>query len=100
MSRQAVCAVDQRNQLDQVGTIDYLVIGFPGARLTGEGLRLLVNLVERRIIRVFDLVFVTKPMDGAIGSVDVGSRTLPSPERGDQPCPDARYGALTTTPAG
>ena len=42
---------------DQIlaGPIDYLAVEFPGARLTGEGLSALLDLVSRRIIRVLDL---------------------------------------------
>jgi Family of unknown function (DUF6325) len=75
MSEQVVSPVDQedqRDQLDQLGPIDYLVIEFPGGRLTGEGLPMLVDLVDRRIIRVFDLLFVKKSADGTIRSVDIG----------------------------
>ena len=45
--------------LEETGPIDYLVVEFPGSRMTGEGLPLLVDLVEKGIIRVLDLVFVT-----------------------------------------
>jgi hypothetical protein len=38
-----------------VGPIDYLAVEFPGARLTGEGLSALLDLVSRGIIRVLDL---------------------------------------------
>jgi Family of unknown function (DUF6325) len=38
-----------------VGPIDYLVVEFPGAKLTGEALAALVDLVDRGIIRVLDL---------------------------------------------
>ena len=38
-----------------VGPIDYLAVEFPGARLTGEGLSALLDLVSRRIIRVLEL---------------------------------------------
>ena len=33
--------------LDDLGPIDYLVVEFPGARLTGEALPLLLDLVDR-----------------------------------------------------
>jgi hypothetical protein len=39
----------------EVGPIDYLVVEFPGAKLTGEALTALVDLVDRGIIRVLDL---------------------------------------------
>lgn len=38
-----------------VGPIDYLAVEFPGARLTGEGLAALLDLVSRGVIRVLDL---------------------------------------------
>ena len=50
--------------IDQLGPIDYLVVEFPGSRMTGEGLPLLVDLVDRGIIRILDFVFVKKEEDG------------------------------------
>ena len=38
-----------------VGPIDYLVVEFPGAKLTGEALAQLVDLTDRGIIRILDL---------------------------------------------
>jgi hypothetical protein len=38
-----------------VGPIDYLVVEFPGAKLTGEALAQLVDLSDRGIIRILDL---------------------------------------------
>jgi hypothetical protein len=55
-----------------LGPVDFLVIEFPGSHFTGEGLPLLVDLVDRGIIRVLDLVFVKKRDDGSIVSLDVG----------------------------
>jgi len=52
--------------LDDLGPIDYLVVEFPGSRMTGEGLPLLVDLVDRGIIRILDLVFVKKELDGTV----------------------------------
>ncbi|HEU4422678.1 MAG TPA: DUF6325 family protein [Pilimelia sp.] len=60
------------DDLDQMGPIDYLVIEFPEPRLTGEGLPLLVDLVDRRIIRILDLVFVKKLADGSVVGLDMG----------------------------
>jgi len=55
-----------REQLDQTGPIDYLVVEFPGNRMTGEAFPLLVDLVERGLIRIFDFVFVRKELDGSV----------------------------------
>src|SRR3954470_17257804 len=56
----------------QFGPVDFLVVEFPGARMTGEGLPLLVDLVDRRIIRILDLVFVKKRDDGSVLTLDIG----------------------------
>jgi hypothetical protein len=56
---------------DDLGPIDYLVVEFPGARLRGEALPLLVDLVDRGIVRVLDLVFIRKDPDGSVVAVEV-----------------------------
>jgi len=55
-----------------LGPVDFLVVEFPGSRFTGEGLPLLVDLVDRGIVRVLDLVFVKKRDDGSVVSLDIG----------------------------
>lgn len=57
--------------LDQLGPIDYLVVEFPGDRTTGEGLPLLVDLVDRGIIRILDLVLVHKDTDGTVALLEI-----------------------------
>jgi hypothetical protein len=54
------------NELDEMGPIDYVVVEFPGSRLTGEAMPLLVDLVDRGLIRILDLVFVKKDLDGTV----------------------------------
>ena len=53
-------------EADGMGPIDYLVVEFPGSRLTGKGFPMLVDLVERGIIRIIDLIFVKKEADGTV----------------------------------
>ena len=50
----------------ELGPIDYLVVEFPGNRMTGEGMPLLGDLVDRGIIRLLDLVFIRKETDGSV----------------------------------
>jgi hypothetical protein len=57
--------------LQEMGPIDYLVVEFPGSRMSGEGLPLLVDLVDRGVIRILDLVFIRKLPDGAVMRVDL-----------------------------
>ena len=55
---------------DQVlGPIDYLAVEWPGGHVTGEGFELLLDLVERDIVRVLDLEFIAKSSDGAVRKV-------------------------------
>ena len=57
--------------IQETGPIDYLVVEFPGNRMTGEGLPLLVDLVDSGIIRILDLVFVRRELDGSIAAVEL-----------------------------
>jgi hypothetical protein len=50
----------------EVGPVDYLVVEFPGSKMTGEGFPILVDLVDRGIIRILDLVFIQKDDDGEV----------------------------------
>jgi hypothetical protein len=58
-------------ELDEMGPIDYLVVEFPGSKMTGEGLPILVDLVDRGIVRILDLVFVKKGEDGSITALEI-----------------------------
>jgi Family of unknown function (DUF6325) len=59
------------DDLDTMGPIDYLVVEFPGNRMTGEGLPLLVDLVDRGIIRILDFIFIRKELDGSVSGVAI-----------------------------
>ncbi len=50
-------------QMD-VGPIDYLAVELPGAKLQGRGLAALVDLTDRGIIRILDLVVVQVDENG------------------------------------
>ena len=57
--------------LDETGPIDYAVIEFPGNRMTGEGFPLLIDLVESGIIRILDLKFVMRELDGSVVAIEI-----------------------------
>ena len=59
------------DDLDEMGPIDYIVVEFPGSKMTGEGFPLLLDLVDRGIIRILDLVFVTKDLDGSVKGIAI-----------------------------
>ena len=55
----------------ELGPIDIVVIAYPAsAPMTGEAAPLLVDLVERGIIRVLDVMFVIKNEDGTYSGFD------------------------------
>lgn len=58
-------------EIPEMGPIDYLIVEFPGNRMTGEALPLLVDLVDRGIIRIMDLMFVRKDLDGSVVAMEI-----------------------------
>jgi hypothetical protein len=54
-----------------MGPIGYLVVEFPGNKVTGEALPKLVDLVDRGLIRILDLVFVSKDSDGRLSILEL-----------------------------
>ncbi len=54
-----------------VGPIDYLVLEFSEAKVTGQGMRILLDLVDKGIIRILDLRFVIRSADGSFTAVAV-----------------------------
>jgi hypothetical protein len=66
----------------EFGPVDIAVIGYPAdAPMTGEAIPLLLDLVEKGIIRVLDVLFVTKDEDGTFSGFD--ARDLSSKGVGD-----------------
>ena len=58
------------DQETALGPVDYLIVEWPaGTQPNGEGLKELANLSDRGLIRVLDLVFVTKGEDGAVAGL-------------------------------
>jgi len=56
---------------EALGPIDIVVIGFPAAApMTGDAVPLLIDLIERGIVRVLDVLFVTKDVDGTFMGFD------------------------------
>jgi hypothetical protein len=56
----------------ELGPVDVAVIGYPpGAPATGEAVPILLDLVDRGIIRVLDARFVKKDADGTFSGFDI-----------------------------
>lgn len=57
--------------IQTMGPIDYLIVEFPGNRMTGEGVPILLDLVDRGIIRILDLAFIRKDADGSVRALKI-----------------------------
>ena len=59
------------NTIDELGPVDYVVLEFPGNKFNGKIAPALGDLVDRDIVKVLDLVFVTKDADGTIDGLEL-----------------------------
>ena len=57
------------------GPIDYLLIEFPEDRLTGETAKALLDLIERGLVRLYDLMVIMKHHDGSVEAIELGEAT-------------------------
>jgi hypothetical protein len=55
----------------EMGPIDYLLVEWPGKQPEGEIAPYLVDLVDRGLIRILDLVFLAKGDDGSIAAMEI-----------------------------
>jgi uncharacterized protein DUF6325 len=67
-------------ELEEMGPIDYVLVEWPGRQPTGEAAPILVDLVERGIVRVLDLAFITKAEDGSVAGLEVSELGEPAQE--------------------
>ena len=54
-----------------MGPVDYVLIEWPGRQPSGEAAPILVDLVEKGIVRILDLAFITKAEDGSVAGLEV-----------------------------
>ena len=67
-------------ELEEMGPIDYILVEWPGRQPTGEAVPILVDLVDRGIIRILDLAFIAKDEDGAVAGIDIADVGAEVPE--------------------
>ena len=66
----------------ELGPVDVAIIGYPAdAPMTGEAIPILLDLVDRGIIRVLDCMFVVKNADGTVSGFE--AKDLSSDTVGD-----------------
>jgi Family of unknown function (DUF6325) len=56
----------------KAGPVDVITLRFPGNQFNGGIAPALRDLVVRGLVRVIDLLFVYKDVDGTVGSVELG----------------------------
>jgi hypothetical protein len=54
-----------------IGQVDVWLVKFPGNRFRGEIGTALADLVSRDLVRVIDLLFVYRDVDGTVGSLEL-----------------------------
>jgi hypothetical protein len=60
-------------QLDEMGPVDYVVLEWADDQPpSGEVQPLLLDLVDRGIIRILDIAFLAKDRDGSVSGIEVG----------------------------
>ena len=58
-------------QLDEMGPIDYIVLEWPGEQPHGEVAPLILDLVDRGIIRILDVAFLVKDQEGSTATISL-----------------------------
>ena len=53
------------------GPIEYMVVGFPGNKFSGEIAPALAELVESGTVRIIDLTFISKDEDGEVSAFEL-----------------------------
>jgi hypothetical protein len=57
--------------LEEMGPIDYVVLEWPGRQPRGEVAPMIIDLVDRGLIRVLDVALMVKGDDGSVAAIDL-----------------------------
>ena len=60
------------HDLEDMGPVDYVLIEFPDGVHKGEAAPILLDLVDRGVIRILDLMFISKAEDGSTSALEIG----------------------------
>jgi hypothetical protein len=63
--------MDEVDEVDELGPVDWLVVEFPGSKFNGQIAPALLDLVERDVIRVLDLLILKKDADGSLEAFEL-----------------------------
>ncbi len=59
-------------ELREMGPIDYIILEWPNEPSGDEVVPLMIDLVDRGIIRILDIAFVSKGEDGELTAIEIG----------------------------
>ena len=63
--------MDEVDEVDELGPVDWIVVEFPGSRFNGQIAPALLDLVERDLVRVLDLLVLKKDADGSLEAFEL-----------------------------
>jgi len=63
--------MDEVEAVDELGPVDWIVVEFPGSRMNGQIVPALLDLVERDLVRVLDLLVLKKDDDGSVEAFEL-----------------------------
>jgi dihydroorotase-like cyclic amidohydrolase len=61
-----------QDMLEEMGPVDYVVLEWPGRQPKGEVAPMILELVDRGIIRILDVALMVKGNDGSVAAIDLG----------------------------
>src|SRR3954451_14859674 len=61
--------LQNETDVNELGPVDWIVVEFPGSKFNGEIAPALADLVDRDIVRVLDLIMITKEADGSYDAI-------------------------------
>jgi hypothetical protein len=63
--------MDEVDDVDELGPVDWIVVEFPGSKFNGQIAPALLDLVKRDLIRVLDLLVLKKDADGSLEAFEL-----------------------------
>ena len=63
--------MDEVDEVDELGPVDWIVVEFPGSRFNGQIAPALLDLVQRDLVRVLDLLVLKKDADGSLEAFEL-----------------------------
>jgi hypothetical protein len=63
--------MDEVDAVDELGPVDWIVVEFSGSKFNGEIVPALLDLAERDLVRVLDLLVLKKDDDGSLEAFEL-----------------------------